>query len=85
MNGTITKRARKNGKPSWGYYLLAGVDENGKRIQPTKSGFRTKTEADAALSKAIAEHLESMEALKNPPPEVSVTPALPSFAAFFNR
>jgi integrase len=82
MNGTVTKRARKGGKYSWGYVFDAGRDENGKRIQPTKSGFQTKTKADAALRDAIAEHLTAIDALRNPAQQV---PALPLFAAFFER
>jgi integrase len=80
VNGTVTKRARKTGKPSWGYVFDIGRDESGKRLQSTKSGFRTKTEADAALRIAVAAHEASVEDANNPPP-----PALPTFAEFFAR
>jgi integrase len=77
MNGTITKRARKGGKPSWGYYFLAGVDEAGKRVQFTKSGFDTKKEAGDALRQAILD----FEAKRDAAPVVE----FPSFAAFYDR
>jgi integrase len=77
MNGTITKRARAAGKPSWGYYFLAGIDENGKRIQPTKSGFTTKRDAEDGLRQAIIE----FEAKRDAAP-ASIVPA---FGPFFDR
>jgi hypothetical protein len=76
MNGSITKR-EKNGKPSWGYYFAFGRDEAGKRLQVTKSGFRTKGEADDALQVAIAEHKAKRDAVP--------VQAVPTFAAFFDR
>ena len=56
MNGTITKRALSNGRPSWGYVFDAGRGPDGKRIQVTKSGYETKGEASDALRDAIAEY-----------------------------
>jgi hypothetical protein len=53
MIGTITKRARQDSKPAWGYSFFAGRTSVGKRIQITKSGFDTKKEATDALRKAI--------------------------------
>jgi hypothetical protein len=41
MIGTITKRARQDGKLAWGYSFLAGRTPAAKRIQITKSGFDT--------------------------------------------
>lgn len=76
MNGSVTRRA-KSGKPSWGYYLLAGRDENGKRIQVTKSGFKTKNEADDALQKALADYKARRDACP--------VQKIPTIAAFFDR
>jgi hypothetical protein len=56
MIGTITKRARRDGKPAWGYSFFAGRTSAGKRIQITKSGFDTRKEAADALRKAIEHH-----------------------------
>jgi Arm DNA-binding domain len=58
MIGTITKRARQDGKLAWGYSLGATRSSPGrtparKRIQITKSGFETRKEAADALRKAI--------------------------------
>jgi hypothetical protein len=53
MIGTITKRARQDGKLAWGYSFFAGRTSTGKRIQITKSGFDTRKEATEALRKAI--------------------------------
>jgi integrase len=76
MNGTIQKRERKDGKPSWGYVFDLGKDAEGKRRQSTKCGFGTKREAEEALRKAIATaEAETAE----------VVPSLPSFSAFFER
>lgn len=56
MNGTITRKQRKNGSLSWGYSFFAGRDEEGKRLQITKSGFPIKREASEALRRAIQDH-----------------------------
>src|SRR5215469_18314650 len=56
MIGTITKRARQDGKPAWGYSFFAGRTLAGKRIQITKSGFDRRKEATDALRKAIEQH-----------------------------
>jgi integrase len=56
MIGTITRRARGDGKPAWGYSFFAGRTSAGKRIQITKSGFDTRKEATDALRKAIEQH-----------------------------
>jgi hypothetical protein len=56
MIGTITKRARQDGKLAWGYSLFASRTSVGKRIQITKSRFDTKKEATDALRKAIERH-----------------------------
>src|SRR5689334_7221858 len=56
MNGTITKRRKRNGEPAWGFSFFAGRDETGKRIQVTKSGFGTKREASDALRRSIQDH-----------------------------
>src|SRR4051812_8148724 len=78
MTGTITKRARgTGGKPSWGYYFLAGKDEAGKRIQLTKSGFETKGAAADALRDAIRD----FEAKRDAAPVREI----PTLATFFDR
>ena len=78
MTGTITKRPRKGGKTSWGYYFLAGIDSEGKRIQPTKSGFETKREAQDALRQAIID-FETKRDDASPAAEV------PTFGEFYKR
>jgi integrase len=83
MTGTITKRTRAGGKPSWGYYFLAGQDEAGKRIQFTKGGFDTKGEASTALRKAVSDFETKRDAPPVPPPPPSSK--IPTFAAFFDR
>jgi integrase len=55
----------------------AGIDETGKRIQPTKSGFSTKREAEEALRSAISDS----EAKRREGPASIV----PVFSAFFDR
>ena len=77
MNGTITKRPRKGGKPSWGYVFDAGKDAIGKRLQFTKSGFDTKAEAGQALRDAIA----AEQARRNEKP----APTVPTFGEFVKR
>jgi integrase len=77
MTGTVTKRTRKGGKPSWGYVFDAGRDESGKRLQPTKSGFATTKEAGDALRAAILEFEAERDA--SPPSEI------PVFRLFFER
>jgi integrase len=77
MTGTITKRALKGGRFSWGYVFDAGHDARGKRIQVTKTGFSTKREAGDALRAAISK--AELQAQKR------VTPAIPTFAEFFAR
>ncbi len=56
MIGTITKRARQDGKLAWGYSFFAGRTPVGKRIQVTKSGFDTRKKATDALRKAVEQH-----------------------------
>jgi len=55
MNGCVFKRNLKSGTP-WGYSFLAGRDQNGKRINPFKSGYETKGAASAALRTAILDY-----------------------------
>jgi hypothetical protein len=75
MRGTIVKYEPKTGRPTFGFYFVAGRDENGKRIQVKKRGFEKKTDAEKALQKAIAEY-ESKPAAKQ---------KMPTFAEFFAR
>ena len=55
MNGCVFKRNLKSGT-TWGYSFLAGRDQNGKRINPFKSGYETKGAASAALRTAILDY-----------------------------
>src|SRR5215471_14040669 len=75
--GTVTKRARASGRAHWGYVFDAGKDENGKRRQVTKSGFKTEREAQVALEKAIQEHRGKRAATEEK--------LMPSFAEFHAR
>lgn len=52
MTGTIFKRTRKRGKPSWRLQVSGGFDEEGKRIRISKS-FETKGEAEAELNRIL--------------------------------
>jgi len=51
MTGTTYKR--KNG--TWCYQIPLGKDETGKRRKETKGGYKTKREAEAAKTEALAE------------------------------
>jgi integrase len=78
MTGTISKRPLKNGEPRWAYSFFAGwIEKDGKRSrdQRTKSGFRTKREAQEALRKAIEERERTPAAQRE----------IPTFAEFFER
>jgi integrase len=55
MNGCVFKRKLKSGT-TWCYSFLAGRDQNGKRINPFKSGFETKTAAASALRDAVVDY-----------------------------
>ena len=55
MNGSVFKRKLKSGT-TWCYSFLAGRDQNGKRINPFKSGYETKAAASAALRDAIVDY-----------------------------
>jgi len=76
MNGSITKRKSKGGT-SWGFVFDAGRDQNGKRLQRTRSGFATKREAADALRDAIA----AFKAEQSTPAPVEI----PTFAVFLER
>jgi hypothetical protein len=54
MNGSVFKRKLKSGT-TWCYSFLAGRDQNGKRINPFKSGYETKAAAATALRDAIVD------------------------------
>jgi hypothetical protein len=77
MRGTIVKRPTRAGRARWAYVFDLGKDENGKRRQLTKSGFKTRGDAEAALDKARAEHRDKLAL-----PEERI---VPTFAAFFER
>ena len=75
MRGSIVKYVPNKGKASFGYYFLAGRDENGKRIQVKKRGFEKKTDAEKALQKAIEDYERKPVAKQK----------MPTFADFFAR
>ncbi len=52
-----TDKSGKRLPPNWEYRFTYG-EENGKRKQMTKSGFRTKKEAEIAGNKAYTEYME---------------------------
>ncbi len=66
MQGTITKHSRKDGKISWGYYFRGGRQENGKWKQVTKSGFKSKREAQDDLRIGLAQHAAGAVAVRDP-------------------
>jgi integrase len=66
MIGTITKRARQDGKPAWGYSFFVGRTPAGKRIQITKSGFDTRKEATDGLRTAIERHRSDDNSANHP-------------------
>jgi integrase len=55
MNGCVFKRELPSGSITWGYSIEVGKDENGKRKQIFKSGFKRKGEAGAALRRRLNE------------------------------
>ena len=55
MNGCVFKRKLKSGT-TWCYSFLAGRDQNGKRINPFKSGYETKAAASTALRDAVVDY-----------------------------
>lgn len=67
MNGCVFKRKLPSGKITWGYSIDAGKDENGKRKQIFKSGFKLKGDADRELAKLLAERGETGEILRPDP------------------
>jgi integrase len=78
MQGTIYKRKLKSGEARWAYSFFAGwIQKDGARIrdQRTKSGFRTKREAEEACRKAIKEEQRT--------PAVERT--IPTFSEFFEQ
>lgn len=55
MKGCVFKRVLPSGKISWGYSIDVGKDENGKRKQIFKSGFRRQGDADTELTRLLQE------------------------------
>ncbi|WP_027725456.1 site-specific integrase [Tuberibacillus calidus] len=55
MAGSVHKYVTKKGEQKWFYMLDLGKDENGKRKQKKKSGFKSEREAKKALRLAEAE------------------------------
>ena len=52
MRGSVRKPRTAGG--TWSYRLDLGLDETGTRAQKQVGGFRTKTEAQAALDDALS-------------------------------
>ena len=75
MRGTIVKYEPKTGKPTFGFYFVAGRDQSGKRIQVKRRGFAKKSDAEDAMRQAIEEHQKQPAAKK----------VIPTFAEFFAR
>jgi len=75
MNGCVFKRTLPSGRVTWGYSIDAGKDENRKRKQIFKSGFKRKGDADDALRRKLNEK----EAGK------LVTPDPTTFAAYLQE
>ncbi len=55
MTGCVFKRTLPSGRIIWGYILDAGRDQNGKRVQISKTGFALKNDAATALRKKLNE------------------------------
>ena len=63
--GSITKRKLSSGKLSWGFSFFAGRDEEGKRIQVTRSGFSTRKAAATALAAAVERHQQGLAVVRD--------------------
>jgi integrase len=79
MRGTVYKRPTKGKRPTWEYSFDLGPKEpaTGKRPRRTKGGFKTKSEAEAALANAITEHRGQ--------PAAKEEKTMPTFAQFHAR
>jgi integrase len=67
MTGTVWKRTTRAGKTVWAYVFDAGKDATtGKRLRPTKSGFRTRAEASTAMDEHQRRLQAGTEVLKDP-------------------
>jgi integrase len=76
MKGTVWKRPRRAGKAHWEFVFDLGKDPaTGQRRRVTKGGFNTKSDAEEALKKAMAEYRDQPE--EKPP--------IPTFAEFFEE
>jgi len=75
MKGCTFKRKLRSGKISWGYALDVGKDENGKRKQIYKTGFKREGDAQAELTRLLNEKNEGQ----------LVKPAPTTFAAFMEE
>jgi integrase len=79
MKGTVYKRPTKGKRPTWEYSFDLGPNDpaTGKRPRKTKGGFKTKSEAEAALANAITEHRGQ--------PAKKEERLMPTFGEFFAR
>jgi integrase len=55
MNGCVFKRKLPSGRIVWGFSIDAGRDENGKRKQIFKSGFKLERDAERELRNKLRE------------------------------
>jgi len=78
MRFRVYKRASKKRRTTWTYLIEIGKDADGKRIRDTKSGFRTRHEAEVAGEVKMAE-------LKAKPPEDKTTTLREVVEAFLIR
>ena len=57
MNGTITKRSRKDGSVSWGFCLDTAAAATATRRLIIRSGYATREQAEEALRAATTRQL----------------------------
>jgi integrase len=75
VTGAITKHRKKSdGRLTWGYWFVPGLDASGKRIQVTKSGFATRALAKAALDELMDQHHSTLPPIVSKPPVEKAKP-----------
>lgn len=70
MTGSVYNRGSRRG---WAYQIFLGRDETGRQRRITKSGFRTRREAQAALHERLTELLKTPAPAEPPNPGESIT------------
>jgi integrase len=61
MKNGILKTTLKNGRPSWGYIFEAAPDQEGRRRQVKRLGFKTEREAIAARRDAVGDREKGLD------------------------